>query len=45
MPGRSPVLEMVGYDPLFVTKISDDPFLAVSKARMLAADCDAQAHF
>ncbi len=44
-PGRSPVLNIKGADTLFVTKISTDPFLPVTKARMLAADCDVVVNF
>ncbi len=39
-PGRSPLINMVGCDPLFVTKISDNPFVTVTKARMQAANFD-----
>jgi len=28
-----------------MTKISDDPFIPVTKARMLAADCDSLVNF
>ena len=44
-PGRSPVMTIRGLDPLFVTKICHDPYVPVSKARMLAADCDAAVNF
>ena len=44
-PGRSPVMEILGTDPLFVTKISNDPYLPLTKARMLAADCDVIVNF
>ena len=44
-PGRSPLLSIVGTETLFVTKISPDPFLTISKARMLAADCDVAVNF
>lgn len=44
-PGRSPVLNMLGSETLFVTKISDNPYVAVTKARMLAADCDTPVNF
>ncbi len=32
--GRSPVIELLGKEPMVVTKLSDDPFLTISKARM-----------
>ncbi len=44
-PGRSPVLNLKGTETLFVTKINSDPFLPVTKARMLAADCDVVVNF
>jgi hypothetical protein len=30
---------------MFVTKLSDNPYIAVSKARMLAADLDLPVNF
>jgi hypothetical protein len=44
-PGRSPLITIRGNEPLFVTRISGDPFLSVSKARQLAADCDVPVNF
>ena len=44
-PGRSPVLEILGKEPMIVTKISDDPFLNITKARMIAADLDLTVNF
>ena len=44
-PGRSPLLSITGADTLFVTKICNDPYIPVSKARMLAADCDVVVNF
>ena len=44
-PGRSPLLNMIGRDPLFVTKISNDPFIPVTKARLLAANHDVAVNF
>ncbi len=44
-PGRSPLINMVGKDRLFVTKISDNPFIPVTKARLLAADWDISVNF
>ena len=43
--GRSPVIEILGTEPLYVTKLSDDPFIPVTKARMLAADLDHAVNF
>lgn len=44
-PGRSPLMMFRAKEPLFVTKISGDPYLPLSKARMLAADCDVVVNF
>jgi len=44
-PGRSPVLGILGREAMTVTKLSDDPFLCLSKARMIAADLDLQVNF
>ena len=44
-PGRSPLMSITGTEPLFVTKISCEPFLAISKAKMLAADYDVVVNF
>lgn len=44
-PGRSPLVSMKGIDTPFVTKISNDPFLPVTRARMLTADLDVTVNF
>ncbi len=44
-PGRSPVMSIIGRETPYVTKISDNPFVPLSKARMLAADCDVAVNF
>ena len=44
-PGRSPMLNIKGNEPLFVTKIANDPYVPVTKARMLAADVDISVNF
>jgi hypothetical protein len=43
--GRSPVLNMVGRDPLFVTKISDNPYITLTKAKLLASNFDISVNF
>ena len=43
--GRSPVIEILSREPLVVTKLSDDPFLTINKARMIAADLDLAVNF
>jgi hypothetical protein len=44
-PGRSPLVNMVGSDPLYVTKIADNPFITLTKARMLASNIDIAVNF
>ena len=44
-PGRSPLINMVGWDPLYVTKINDNPFITVTKARVHAANYDLPVNF
>ena len=44
-PGRSPLLSIVGCQPLFVTKICDDPYVTITKARLLASNCDVNVNF
>ncbi len=44
-PGRSPLLTIVGCDQLFVTKISDNPYIPLTKARLLACNCDVNVSF
>ena len=43
--GRSPVIEILGNEPLYVTQLSDDPFIPVTKARMRVADLDHAGYF
>ena len=43
--GFSPVIEILGKEPMIVTKLSDDPYLPISKARMIAADLDLSVNF
>ena len=44
-PGRSPLINIVGNDPLFVTKISDNPFMPVTKCRLMACNLDVAVNF
>ncbi len=39
-PGRSPVLGLVATEPPNVTRISPDPFISLTKARMVASNLD-----
>ena len=43
--GRSPAIEIRAREPMLVTKLSDDPFVTISKARMIAADLDLHVSF
>ena len=43
--GRSPLLNIVGQEPLFVTKISDNPYVCLTKARLVAANWDVSVNF
>lgn len=43
--GKSPVIEIVSRRPVMMTKISDDPWVPISKARQLAADRDLYINF
>ncbi len=43
--GRSPLINIVGAEPLFVTKISDNPFITLTKAKMIASNLDQNVNF
>ena len=43
--GRSPVIDICGKEPMLLTKLSNDPFIGLTKARMLAADLDLPVNF
>lgn len=44
-PGRSPVMGIIGKEVLTVCKLSDDPFIPITKARLVAADLDVEVNF
>jgi len=44
-PGRSPSMMITGGEPLMITMLSADPFLGLSDARRLAAQCDLNVNF
>ncbi len=44
-PGRSPLISFVGNQPLTVTKISSNPYVTLTKARLLAANIDLDVNF
>lgn len=43
--GGNPFFNIVSNEPLYLTKISDDPFVPVSKARQIAASLDCPVNF
>lgn len=44
-PGRSPMLNIVGCEPLTVTKISENPYITITKAKLLASNFDLSVNF
>ena len=44
-PGRSPLINIIGADQLFVTKLSDNPFITITKAKMIASNLDCNVNF
>ncbi|MGB2986680.1 MAG: hypothetical protein WBE26_12450 [Phycisphaerae bacterium] len=44
-PGRSPLINIVGAEPLFVTKISENPYITLTKAKMVASNHDCPVNF
>lgn len=44
-PGRSPLINLVGPEMLFVTKISDNPWITLTKARLMASNYDLNVNF
>ena len=44
-PGRSPVVNIVGAEPLTVTKISENPYVAITKAKLMASNFDLCVNF
>ena len=43
--GLSPIIEIVGKERMLVTKLSDDPYVRVTKARSIAANLDLEVNF
>lgn len=43
--GRSPLVNIIGQEPLFCTKISDNPYITLTKARLLASNFDIAVNF
>lgn len=44
-PGRSPMINIVGGEPLTVTKISSNPYITLTKAKLLASNFDLNVNF
>ena len=43
--GRSPLVNIIGTEQLFVTKLSENPFITVTKAKMIASNLDCNVNF
>lgn len=44
-PDRTPLIDLVATEPLLFSRISVNPFISLTKARMLAADLDLPVNF
>ncbi len=44
-PDRTPVIDLVANEPLLFSRISSNPFISITKARMLACDLDLPVSF
>ncbi len=44
-PNRTPVIDLVADEPLLFGRISSNPFISITKARMLACDLDLPVSF
>ena len=44
-PNASPFFNIVSSEPLFLTKISEDPYVSISQARLAAANLDVAVNF
>ncbi len=43
--GRSPLVNIIGTEQLLVTKLSENPFITVTKAKMIASNLDCNVNF
>jgi hypothetical protein len=43
--GRSPLVNIIGTEPLYVTKLSENPFVNITKAKMIASNLDCCVNF
>ena len=44
-PDRTPLIDLVAAEPLLFSRISVNPFISLTKARMLACDLDLPVNF
>lgn len=44
-PGRSPLMSIIGSEPIRMRRISDNPYVTLSKARVLASNLDLNVNF
>lgn len=44
-PGRSPLLSIIGAESLFAIRISSNPFVTITKAKLLASNMDVAVNF
>lgn len=44
-PGRSPLINIIGNEPLTVTKISENPYITLTKAKLVASNFDLSVNF
>ena len=44
-PDRTPLIDIVANEPLVFSKISDNPFISLTKARLLSCDLDLPVNF
>lgn len=42
---KTPTINIIGSEPLTVTKISENPYVAITKAKILAANLDINVNF
>ena len=43
--GRSPMLNIVGAEPLTVTRISENPYITLTRAKLVASNADLNVNF
>ena len=44
-PDRTPLIDLVSNEPLLFSRVSQNPFISLTKARMLACDMDLPVNF